>query len=159
MWIQTSKAMALLVISFSVFTGGCMNANKSANQVKQQATHMQQQIPPATDNRVEVAKSAADKITKINGVKSANVLVARRNAYVAAVTNVGQTGITPQLEKQIADQVRSADPNIQNVYVSTNPEFVNRVNQYVTDVGQGRPIAGFFQEFSEMVQRIFPSAR
>lgn len=159
MRIQTSKAMALLVISFSVFAGGCTSANKSANQVRQQSTHTHQQILTATDNRVEVAKSAADKITKINGVKSANVLVAKRNAYVAAVTNVGQTGITPQLEKQIADQVRSADPNIQKVYVSTNPEFVNRVNQYVTDVGQGRPIAGFFQEFSEMVQRVFPSAR
>jgi hypothetical protein len=33
------------------------------------------------------------------------------------------------------------------------------VNSYVTEAGQGRPAAGFVDQFNEMVQRIFPNAR
>lgn len=50
----------------------------------------------------------------------------RRNAYVAAAVNDNQGQLTREMEDQIAQQVRAADPNIQNVYVSTNPEFVDR---------------------------------
>jgi YhcN/YlaJ family sporulation lipoprotein len=155
------KKIAMLLVAVTIMATGC--TNNANNQVKQQGVRMQQAInsPQGTpiDNRVEVAKQAADKITQINGVKSANVLVTRRNAYVAAVVNTNQGQLTSDLENQIAQQVRSTDPSIQNVYVSTNPEFVNRVNKYVADVGQGRPVSGFVEEFTVMVNRIFPSAR
>ncbi|MDF2959627.1 MAG: hypothetical protein K0S39_1362 [Paenibacillus sp.] len=100
-----------------------------------------------------------EKITQLNGVRQANVLVMQRNAYVAAAVDANQGQLTRDMEDQIAQQVRATDPNIQNVYVSTNPEFVDRVNSYASDVGQGRPVVGFFEEFNEMVQRIFPTAR
>jgi YhcN/YlaJ family sporulation lipoprotein len=155
------KKIAMLLVAVTIMATGC--TNNANNQVKQQGVRMQQAInsPQGTpiDNRVEVAKQAADKITQINGVKSANVLVTRRNAYVAAVVNTNQGQLTSDLENQIAQQVRSTDPSIQNVYVSTNPEFVNRVNKYVADVGQGKPVSGFVEEFTVMVNRIFPSAR
>ncbi|MBD0382162.1 YhcN/YlaJ family sporulation lipoprotein [Paenibacillus sp. WST5] len=149
---------------------GCTVNNANDDQVRQQGTqqgtHIQQdrnqdqdQANGNNDNRVQVAQQAADKLTQLNGIRQANVLVTRRNAYVAAGVDTNQTQLTPDLENQIAQQVKSTDPNIQNVYVSTNPEFVDRVNTYVADVGQGRPVAGFFEQFNDMVQRIFPNAR
>ena len=111
------------------------------------------------DNRIEVADKAAEKITKVKGVDQANVLITRRNAYVAAALDSNQNQLTSQIEEQIAQKVRAADPNIQNVYVSTNPEFIDRINGYVNDVRQGRPVTGFIEQFNEMVARIFPNAR
>ncbi|KRE47089.1 YhcN/YlaJ family sporulation lipoprotein [Paenibacillus sp. Soil522] len=111
------------------------------------------------DNRIEVADKAAEKITNVKGVDQANVLITRRNAYVAAALDSNQNQLTKQIEDQIAQQVRAVDPDIQNVYVSTNPEFIDRINGYVNDVGQGRPVAGFVEQFNEMVERIFPNAR
>lgn len=156
------QAIALLLLAAATTEAGC--AKNAADQARQQAVRTQQaqnQVQPQAiqDNRIQIANQAADKITKVTGVRSANVLITRRNAYVAAVVNTTQGRMTPALEKQIADQVRAADPTVQNVYVSTNPEFVDRVNRYVTDVQQGHPVAGFFDEFTQMVQRIFPSAR
>lgn len=156
-YAMKSIALALAIVAI---TAGCMT--KAPNQVQQQAVRTQQaqNLPQtATDNRVQIANAAADRITKIPGVKSANVLVARRNAYVAAVVNTGQGQLSRDMESQIAQQVRSTDPNIQNVYVSTNPQFVDRVNRYVTDVRLGHPVAGFFDEFTQMVQRVFPNAK
>jgi YhcN/YlaJ family sporulation lipoprotein len=160
MFTKKSTLIVVLSISFFVFTVGC--SNKTTNQIKQQGTHMQQvpnQVKTNRDNRFEIAKNVADRIVRLNGVKQANVLVTKRNAYVAAVVNTHNNVITRTLEDQIANEVRATDPNILNVYVSTNPEFVDRVNRYVEDVRQGRPVTGFFDELSNMIQRIFPAAR
>ena len=86
------------------------------------------------------------------------MLVTKRNAYVAAVLKNEQQ-LTRDIEDQIANQVRATDPNIQNVYVSTSPELVDRFNTYVLDVQQGRPVAGFVDQFKEIVARVFPTAK
>jgi YhcN/YlaJ family sporulation lipoprotein len=178
---QNVAAIASVLVTVSIFTAGCTNNanNPNNNQMQQQGAQMQQglnrqdqnqfgqnhqgqnqQAQPLanTDNRVQIANQAAQKITEIDGVNQANVLVTRRNAYVAASLDTNQQ-LTSDIENRISEQVRAADSNIQNVYVSTNPEFVDRVNSYVTETGQGRPVAGFFDQFNEMVQRIFPNAR
>lgn len=154
------KGIALLFITSMVMVTGCTDVDN--NQVRQQGAQTQQNQNPLignNDNRYQVANQAAEKITQLNGIKQANVLVTRQNAYVAATVDTGQNQVSRELENQISQQVKATDPNIQNVYVSTNPEFVDRVNTYVSDVGQGRPVAGFFEQFNEMVQRIFPDAR
>jgi YhcN/YlaJ family sporulation lipoprotein len=153
------KGLIVLLILISVISTGCTN-NRN-NQVRQQGMNTQQaqnQPQGNTDNRIQIAEQAADKIAQLNEVKQANVLVTNRNAYVAAALDANQQ-LTRDIEDRIAQQVKATDPNIQNVYVSTNPEFVDRIRTYVAEVRQGRPVAGFFEQFSEMVQRIFPNAR
>jgi YhcN/YlaJ family sporulation lipoprotein len=163
MFTKLIKITGLLMISIMVFVAGCGNNARSAkNQVKQQGTHMQQapeKIQMKMANRFDIAQAAADRIVRLNGVKGANVLVTKPNAYVAAVVNTPANQLPRALEDRIANEVRATDPTIKNVYVSTNPEFVDRVNQYAEYVRQGRPVSGFFNELSQMIQRIFPVAR
>jgi YhcN/YlaJ family sporulation lipoprotein len=163
-----TKVIIITVTMMSILAVGCGN---KGNQLGQQNLGQQTTSPEATPyqsnairqqtvplgNRVEIAKQAAFKVVRIPGVRTANVLVTQRNAYVAAVL-ADNIQFSREMENIIAKQVRAADPNIKNVYVSTNPDFVNRVNTYVKDVQQGRPVSGFFEEFNRMVQRIFPKA-
>ncbi|MEC2065644.1 YhcN/YlaJ family sporulation lipoprotein [Bacillus inaquosorum] len=111
------------------------------------------------DNRkLEVADDAADKITDMKEVKHANVIVAGNQAYVAVVLTNGNKEVGKDLKKKISDKVRDTDKNMDNVYVSANPDFVDRMQGYGERIQNGDPIAGFFDEFSETVQRIFPQA-
>jgi YhcN/YlaJ family sporulation lipoprotein len=160
------KLFALtLIFILSVLAAGCMNNNGGVQgtQMNQQGNGVRQlgqaRQPNNSDDRIQVAEQAANKITGITGVRQANVLITQRNAYVAAVLDNNDGRLTREIEGQIAQQVRAIDPNVRNVYVSTNPDFVGRINTYVNDVQQGRPIAGFVEQFNEMVQRIFPNAR
>ncbi|WP_431800342.1 YhcN/YlaJ family sporulation lipoprotein [Halobacillus andaensis] len=108
----------------------------------------------------EVAERAADRITKdVEGIENAYVLKTRENAYVAAEMDNQDGGtdeVSDEVEKQITDIVKNTDQNIDNVYVSTNPDFVDLTNNYVNDAEEGEPVEGFFREFGEMVDRIFP---
>jgi YhcN/YlaJ family sporulation lipoprotein len=152
------KVLILTVAVMSILMSGCA-ANR--NNLRQQGTPIQQQQvqqPKTVDNRIQIANEAAAKIAKLNYVQQATVLVTQRNAYVAALLKNNQQ-LTHDIEGEIANQVRSTDPNIQNVYVSTNPDLLNRFNNYVRDVQQGRPVTGFINQFNEMIQRIFPNPR
>ncbi|MEK5082822.1 YhcN/YlaJ family sporulation lipoprotein [Bacillus sp. FSL H8-0515] len=111
------------------------------------------------DNRkLEVADDAADKISEMKEVKHANVIVAGNQAYVAVVLTNGNKEVGKDLKKKISDKVRDTDKNMDNVYVSANPDFVDRMQGYGERIQNGDPIAGFFDEFSETVQRVFPQA-
>ncbi|WP_223699845.1 YhcN/YlaJ family sporulation lipoprotein [Sutcliffiella deserti] len=112
------------------------------------------------ESRLVVADRAADKVTELEEIESCNVIVTNRNAYVAAVLDndeVGGNDLSKQVERKIAEQVRKADGDIRNVYVSVNPEFVDRMGGYANDLESGRPIGGLFDEFTETIQRVFPT--
>lgn len=66
--------------------------------------------------------------------------------------------LTAELEEKIAEKVREADENIENVYVSLNPDFVERMTGYGEQINAGEPVEGLFEEFTESVRRVFPDA-
>ncbi|MCL6574281.1 MAG: YhcN/YlaJ family sporulation lipoprotein, partial [Bacillus sp. (in: Bacteria)] len=65
--------------------------------------------------------------------------------------------VSPYVEDEIAGRVRSTDRNIRNVYVSSNPDFVDRMSEYGDKIRSGRPITGLYKEFNVMIQSVFPS--
>ncbi len=114
------------------------------------------------NNRFEIADKAAEKIANMPEVEDANVFVTDENAYVAAELKTGmktEGEATRDLERKISQHVKATDPDIDNVFVSTNPEFIDRAGTYADRVEQGEPIEGMFEEFNETVRRIFPNAR
>lgn len=134
------------------------------------------------NSRVELSEEIADQIADMKEVDSANVLVTDENVYVAVVlengvmnrsrnnlrnqnqdngnrVNVRARGenMPGGLKDKIANKVQSLKPNVDNVYVSANPDFVDRVNGFVDQVQEGRPIQGLINEFNTMVGRMFPT--
>ncbi|UVI28607.1 YhcN/YlaJ family sporulation lipoprotein [Paenibacillus spongiae] len=68
-----------------------------------------------------------------------------------------ESKITGALKERIAKEVKTLAPQIDNVYVSANPDFVSRMTAYMEDVRLGHPIQGYIVEFNAMVDRIFPA--
>jgi YhcN/YlaJ family sporulation lipoprotein len=111
-------------------------------------------------SRMSVADKAAKKVADLPEVDRANIIVTDNNAYVAAkLDRSSRNELTSDIEKKISRKVKSVDPSIDNVYVSVNPDFYDRMNTYAGDIRNGRPISGFFEEFSDTIRRVFPNAR
>lgn len=112
------------------------------------------------ESRISVADRAADKIAAMREVDQANVFVSENNAYVAAqLENNTDKRQTKEIEKRISDIVKATDRDIDQVYVSVNPDFYNRTSSYANDIRNGRPIAGFAEEFNTLIKRVFPTNR
>jgi spore cortex protein len=112
------------------------------------------------NTRMDVADEAADKVTELKEVEDATVIVTENNAYVAAQLEGGEgEKLSKETEKKIADAVRNTDPEINDVFVSTNPDFIDRMQGYTDEIEKGNPVSGFVKEFNETIQRIFPTDR
>jgi YhcN/YlaJ family sporulation lipoprotein len=82
----------------------------------------------------------------------------RNNAFINERRGTTRDNdVTIQLKDRISAQVRRVAPNVNNVYVSANPDFVERMNQYGQRIQDGEPIEGLIEQFNVMVQRIFPT--
>jgi YhcN/YlaJ family sporulation lipoprotein len=106
--------------------------------------------------KMRVADKAADRIAAMPEVRDVNVIVTDDNAYVAAQLGEG-VELTHVVERKIADQVKAVDQDIDDVYVSANPDFYDRMTSYSNDLRNGEPMEGLFEEFTESVRRMFPS--
>jgi spore cortex protein len=112
------------------------------------------------DGQMRVHDDVKNSIEDLKEVRRAHVIVTDSTAYVAVVLTNDQTGnIRKDLEDKISNKVRSTDKSIDNVYVSSNPDFVDRMSDYGNKIQSGKPVRGLYDEFKEMVQRVFPSGR
>ncbi len=117
-------------------------------------------VDNSNQTQLEVADEAADRIAKLNEVDTANVIVTNRNAYVAVVLKNEANGeVTDRLKKKISDQVKATDKDIRNVYVSSDPDFVNRMEGYGNRINEGAARNGLFEDFTKTVKRAFPNNR
>lgn len=109
------------------------------------------------NNQMRVTENIADRIEELKQVKRARVIVIDNDAYVGAVLRKGKDSLTTEVKNKIEGAVRNSDTSIHDVHVSTNPDFVKRMDQYVKDVKSGKPVEGFTDEFQKLVHRVFPS--
>jgi spore cortex protein len=110
--------------------------------------------------KTRLADRAAEKVTNLAEVDDATVIVNDNNAYVAAkLDRKSKDGLTSDIKSKITRVVKSVDRNIDNVYISVNPDFIDRMNSYSRDIRNGRPISGSRDEFSDTIRRVFPNAQ
>ena len=125
------------------------NPNERNNQGNQQ-----------NDNNLRVSEEISRRVENLKEVKRAHVIVANEHAYVGAVLAKGQDEkMSDKLKDRIANAVRSEDTTIEKVHVSTNPDFVQKMRQYESDVKNGHPISGFGDEFHDLITRVFPTSK
>ena len=109
-------------------------------------------------NNLEHDQEIADRVSTVEGVEGATVLMSANNAYVAVNLAEG-TEETDDLKTKISDEVKAAKPDTENVYVSADPDFTKQFEDYGKRIEQGDPVEGFFDEFSDLVRRTFPDAK
>lgn len=127
------------------------NQNNTGNNVNNVNNNTQN-----NSSKMRVPDRVADKIVSMPEVDHANVIVTDNNAYVAARLVDGKE-LTKDIERKISDQVKAVDRDIDDVYISVNPDFYDRMTNYSNDIRNGQPIEGLYDEFTKTVQRIFPT--
>lgn len=112
------------------------------------------------DQKVDVADDVAAKVAELDEVDAAHVLVTDTNAYVAVRLKDGVKE-SEDIKTRISDKAKEGKGNLtfENVYVSLDPDFVGKMEEYGTKIREGEPVEGFFDEFRDTVDRIFPDAR
>ena len=159
------KSLVLIaILIFSLELTGCAKNNVNKNDLVNRDQNVTRNnitnVRNNNDYRMSVADDAAKKVADLKEVDTANVIVTENNAYVAVkLAPTSRNEVTTSIEHKISQRVKSTDRDIDNVYVSENPDFYDRMTTYSSDIRNGRPISGFFNEFTETIRRVFPKAK
>ncbi|SER83601.1 sporulation lipoprotein, YhcN/YlaJ family [Gracilibacillus ureilyticus] len=116
------------------------------------------------DYEYEMADRAREQIKKdIPQLNNVYVITTEDNAYVAASwdkdddTTSNEEELSDNVRQKIVQSVKSVNNEIDDVYVSTNPDFFNLINRYSEDMEAGEPVEGFFDQMGNMIERVFPN--
>lgn len=63
--------------------------------------------------------------------------------------------VSTRLEQKIADQVRAADKNVHEVFVSVNTDFYDQMTNYTDDIRNDQNRDGLFDDFTDTVRYFF----
>ncbi|WP_054707383.1 YhcN/YlaJ family sporulation lipoprotein [Bacillus sp. JCM 19041] len=109
------------------------------------------------DMQMGVSDEVADRVVELDGVSHATAIVVNKHAYIAVEMEDAAHDVSDDLKEQISDKAKETDEDIENVHVSANPDFAERLKGYGERIQNGEPIKGFADEFMETVNRIFPT--
>lgn len=159
---------AILIICVSVLTVGCNVSqvdeavdNSENPEVSNLVNKNDEADTDGSTGRLEVADEVADQITDLKGIDHAWVIVSEENAYVAVDLNDAASEEVPkEVKDRVTEQVMSSEiKDVQHVYVSSNPDFKDRLSAYGKRIEEGEPAEGLADEFNELVQRVFPNLK
>ncbi|MCP3764115.1 YhcN/YlaJ family sporulation lipoprotein [Domibacillus sp. A3M-37] len=161
--IYASAFMAMFLLTACMGNDDNAEDQKDNTAAENTATNDQNTDNDITDDNqnndadLDVADKAADKVEEIEEVKDAAVLLTDHRAYTAVDLQNG-TNVSDDLKNKIEEKVKEADTSVEKVYVSADPDFSKQMKEYADRIEAGEPVEGFFEEFSDTVQRVFPSS-
>ncbi|GAA4075682.1 YhcN/YlaJ family sporulation lipoprotein [Amphibacillus indicireducens] len=149
----------------NMFEDGRIDQDNNNNDLNGQSNDLKRDMQNRTNQTGEyrVAERIAEQVTdEVSEIDRAYVLTMGNNAYVAChIDNDRELNenndLSDKLEKKVTEAVKDADNKIDHVYVSSNPDFIDLTSNYMRDLDRGEPIEGFFDQFTEMIERVFPT--
>ena len=149
MHINRRKLLLLsLVVLFCLLFGGCTAAKKptpapdpspkenisnTGRDVVDPEKNPYQTQPISNDQALKISREVDD----VPGVVKATVIVSNNNAYIGVYTDSNRTVNEADIKQQVVSTVKSNNPSIQTVYVSTDPNTISRLNKINRGIATG----------------------
>lgn len=160
----------IMLIFVTILSLSACNVQRRPGDIQQtpnnttNRTPADRQLPtPGVDGSEQealTARNLADRISTMNEVSSATVVISGNRAWVGVdlTANAGNE-LTTEVKDNITKMVKTKVPRITTVYVTADADTVTRLRNVARDVLAGKPVSGFADELSNITNRIMPSAR
>ncbi len=140
--------LTLCLLMAVIMAAGCTAARKPEADANRN--------PVAQENRQ--ARNLAREATRVEGVKSAYVVVSGNMAVVGLNINRGvESTETNRIKTEVGQRLRNADRQISDVRISTDADTITRIRKISEGVNQGRPLSEFTKQLNEIVRRTAPT--
>ncbi|RTE11161.1 hypothetical protein [Paenibacillus whitsoniae] len=81
------------------------------------------------------------------------------NGFNSYETAVHHELLSHRFKQEIAEKVRQLQPNLMDVYISANRDFLNKMNTYAQETWKGHDLHPQLTDFNQTVTRIFGTAQ
>lgn len=156
------KWIRLVIIVSIIFTGtmGCTDKDQKAAEKEDKGKEKTEEKGSATKEKILTAHYLEEEVETMEEVQHATVMVQEKNAYVALEldTEPGQE-LDDELKNKVVGLLRSTDPEINDIYISNNPDFNTRMHGLAKDIERGLPEKEIGESFEQTLRRVFPELK
>ncbi|WP_422444993.1 YhcN/YlaJ family sporulation lipoprotein [Thermoanaerobacterium sp. DL9XJH110] len=155
-------SILIMITVFALTTGGCAVSRRPAPKPAP-PSRIVRRTPakkPAPSPANALASKLSNAAAKVEGVKSATVVVSGSTAFVGLEIKPGvEAKKTNEIKTKVADAVKRADTRIKAVNVTTDPNLVTRLKKIAEGIRAGKPISSFTRELTEITRRMVPKGK
>lgn len=157
MRIKKSVALAVILVTGVMLAFGCSAFRKPAPQSPPTAQVPQEPMPTGSGEVNAIAGRLAGVADAVPGVNGATVVVAGTTAYVGIDQKAGfEKAETDRIKSDVSNEVKKAEPRLTAVYVSSDPDIINRLRRIADGIAAGQPVSAFAGELAEIARRLSP---
>lgn len=110
------------------------------------------------DNMTNRSKVISEKLTDIDGIKNATVIITGNTALIGVdIPADTQDDKIKELKNKVESTTKNTDKDIDNVAITADADIVTRIKNMGKDITNGKPISGFGEEIEEIIKRITPN--
>lgn len=155
-------SILIMITIFVLALGGCAVSRRPAPKPAP-PTRIVRRTPakkPAPSPAHALASKLSNAAEKVEGVKSATVVVSGSTAFVGLeIKPEVEAKKTNEIKSKVADAVKRADTRIKAVNVTTDPNLVTRLKKIAEGIRAGKPISSFTRELTEITRRMVPKGK
>ncbi|MFX4261353.1 YhcN/YlaJ family sporulation lipoprotein [Pelotomaculum propionicicum] len=157
MRINRAVALTVIIIVGIMLSAGCGAFRKPAPQQKPNIQVPQEPMPTGQEEVNAITSRLSGAADSVPGVNSAAVVVAGTTAYVGIDEKAGlEKGETDRVKRDVAGEVKKAEPRLTAVYVSSDPDTITRLRRIADGIAAGQPVSSFAGELTEIARRLSP---
>ncbi|WP_207707312.1 YhcN/YlaJ family sporulation lipoprotein [Crassaminicella thermophila] len=101
-------------------------------------------------NNLGINLTLEREVERIPGVRDAVIIVDNNTAYVGIKANTRTNINMKALQTSVASKIREKMPNIVRVYVTSDPNKVERLRDYKEDIRRGKPIRDLINRIEDL---------
>ncbi len=104
---------------------------------------------------VNRANKIAQRVSALPEVNAASVVIHGNTAIVGCdVKGSATNAISSNLRQKVEAAVKTADKNVKNISVTSDPTLYNRIRTMSTNISNGHPISTFVGDIEDVMRRI-----
>jgi YhcN/YlaJ family sporulation lipoprotein len=151
----------MIIFTFIVsITLGCSDKDQQAADKEDKGKQKTEAQGSAENERVLTAHYLEEEVETMEEVEHATVMVQKQNAYVALELNTElNQELDEELKNKVVGMLRSTDPEIKDIYISSNLDFNTRMHGLARDIEKGLPAKEIGQSFEQTLRRVFPELK
>lgn len=109
------------------------NISDTGRDVADPEKNPYQAQPASNEQALQICRAVDD----VPGVVKATVIVAHNNAYIGVYTDSNRTVNEAGIRQQVESTVKENNPDIQTVYISTDPNTISQLNKINRSIATG----------------------
>lgn len=109
------------------------------------------------EDAMTVAEAVSTEVARLSEIDKATTVVVGDTALIGVSFDAQYQGeMTTRIKDMVADRAKTADARIQNVWVTADPDLLERVQALWDKRDGGSAVADITDEFQEIVNRLMP---